>query len=104
MSELHQRAAWRRLSAQILKQRPICQDPFGWHAHTGRYAPATEVHHVEPVENAPERLLDTSNLLALCPECHKALHGAQDALMRMLRDGLDANALAQGIAKGGRGV
>ena len=30
-----------------------------------------EVHHIHKVTDSPERLLDDSNLICLCVECHK---------------------------------
>lgn len=58
---------WRRFSALILTERPTCQDCDR--------KPATDVHHVEKVTDAPDRLLDESNVLALCHECHATRTG-----------------------------
>ena len=33
-----------------------------------------EVHHVEYLENHPERALDIDNLIVLCKECHNKVH------------------------------
>ena len=104
MSEHHQRASWKRLSKQQRIAQPICADPFGWHELTGCYELASEVHHIQDVQNNPEKLLDTENLINVCSTCHKALHGKFDALQTMLDSGVNAEKLAETIAKGGRGV
>ena len=104
MSKHHQRASWKRLSKQQRTAQPICADPFGWHKLTGRYKLASEVHHIENVQEYPEKLLDTKNLINVCSVCHKALHSKFDALQTMLDSGVNAETLAETIAKGGRGV
>ena len=110
MSEEHHNATWHRLSKRILIQRPLCQDPFGWHAKTGSFAPAECVHHIESVKDAPARLYDTSNLLALCSDCHNAIHGKTDALNTIINDGVAVDVVARVVAtrglpdRGGGGV
>lgn len=67
---------WLRLRRAVLEAHPVCQDCLA----AGRLSPATEVHHVRPVEDAPtragkeERMYDPSNLRALCRPCHRAAH------------------------------
>ena len=46
----------------------------------GLYVPAEEVHHVVPIEVAPERALDPSNLMCLCRSCHRLTHGRSEPL------------------------
>lgn len=101
MSEAHQIRAWRTLSARILLQRPICQDPFGYHARQGEVVPATEVHHIKPVETFPELLLDTSNLLSLCPLCHKAIHRKSESVATIAKGGVKPAQIIQVITSGG---
>ena len=36
---------------------------------------AMEVHHVVSASERPDLLCRTGNLLLLCPECHRRLHG-----------------------------
>lgn len=69
-------SAWQRLRAAFLREHPMCAQPRC-------KRPATHVHHVKAVEDAPELRLDPSNLKGLCRECHERLHG------RMLRGGCD---------------
>lgn len=101
MSHEHHNATWHRLSKQVLCQRPICQDPFGYHVKTGRFARATCVHHIESVKVAPTRLFDSDNLLALCQTCHDAIHAKRDALCAMLAAGVDINRVARVVATRG---
>jgi len=40
----------------------------------GRLTPATEVHHIEHLEDNPSRAYDLSNLISLCHQCHNKQH------------------------------
>ena len=99
MSEQHQHSYWRRTSRLTLLSRPICEDPFGVHALTGSYAPSQVVHHIHHVADRPDLVTDPSNLLALCPDCHAALHGATDAVSGLLKAGVSAKRIAATIAR-----
>ena len=67
---------WRRLRQHVLSRHPMCQRCEA----EGRITPATEVHHVRPVEDAPtaaERarlMFDVHNLRSLCHACHVLTH------------------------------
>ena len=61
------------------KANPLCCNPL--HLHDGQIRPAQQVHHIVPLERAPERAFDWGNLAPLCTECHGAVevmerHGA----------------------------
>lgn len=103
MSEEHHNARWLRLSASVRRERPICQDPFGWHKLSGHFAPSTCVHHVKSVDKRPDLMFDRDNLLALCQTCHDALHGQGEALTIVLRAGVPPNRAAVAVASGGVG-
>lgn len=83
---------WLRLRRNQLSEHPICQRCEA----EGRLTPATEVHHIIPVEDAltfaeKQRLMfDYSNLRSLCHDCHVKTH------MEMGRSG---KAHARRIAK-----
>lgn len=69
-------AKWLRLRRDVLTLHPICQ-----RCETeGRITPATEVHHIRPVEEAftkterVQRMYDPHNVRALCHECHVKTH------------------------------
>lgn len=67
---------WRRLRRMILTAHPLCQAC----SREGRLTPATEVHHVRPVDEVTgyleqeRRMFDPHNLVALCHECHVQAH------------------------------
>ena len=69
-------ARWLRLRRDKLSGFPLCERC----EEEGRYTPATEVHHVIPVEHGltreeKERLMfDYFNLRALCNDCHVKAH------------------------------
>ena len=69
--------AWRRLRASYLREHPLCEDCLKEDCTT----PATEVHHIRPIESAtgrPEDMqnlcFDPMNLRALCHFCHVKEH------------------------------
>lgn len=68
---------WKRLRAAYLSVHPICEAC----EINGRTTPATEVHHVVPIESKAGRLqdmhalaFDPNNLKALCRACHIEAH------------------------------
>lgn len=67
---------WLRLRRDVLTEHPICQRCEA----EGRLTPATEVHHIRPVEEAftkaerAQRMYDIHNLRALCRDCHVRTH------------------------------
>lgn len=67
---------WLRLRRDVLTKHPICQRCEA----EGRLTPATEVHHIRPVEEAftkagkLQRMYDPANLRALCHDCHVKTH------------------------------
>src|SRR5439155_9193905 len=61
------RSAWSRLRAWVLEQEPVCV--------VCRVRPSTAVHHrVRRVDGGTDQ---ASNLIALCHECHRSMHGKQ---------------------------
>lgn len=69
-------ARWLRLRKDTLTAHPLCQRC----GRQGLLTPATEVHHIKPVEEAltraerTRRMYDPHNLLALCHACHVQVH------------------------------
>ena len=69
-------AKWKRLRASILTEHPLCADCLA----SGLYTSATEVHHIEPIEKAIDKVTKAqlcftrSNLVALCWQCHFKRH------------------------------
>jgi 5-methylcytosine-specific restriction enzyme A len=68
---------WRKLRSLKLDANPICE-------HC-KARPATEVDHVTPLSEAPDRRYDWDNLSSLCHDCHsektkqEAQHGKNRA-------------------------
>lgn len=62
---------WRMRSKAYLAEHPICADPEGEHAASGRVTLATEVHHI--VDKANGGTDDDDNLQALCKPCHSRI-------------------------------
>lgn len=67
---------WLRLRRDILSSHPLCERCES----EGYVTPATEVHHITPVEygiNLMEKqrlMFDPHNLQALCRSCHVLTH------------------------------
>lgn len=61
--------AWRRIRQQALhRDHYLCQECL----KKKKVTPATEVHHIVPLESAPSLGLELSNLQSLCWYCHEA--------------------------------
>jgi len=67
---------WLQLRRNTITKHPLCEQCIA----DGYITPATEVHHITPVECAvtyreKTRLMyDPSNLRALCHKCHVKVH------------------------------
>lgn len=61
---------WKKVRELVLAQSPLCADIWGWHAAAGRVEVATQVDHITPLVEAPERAYDLAGLQALCTRCH----------------------------------
>lgn len=68
--------AWRSTRSAALESQPFCVDC----AKRGILTPATDVHHIKPVESIkdPETMVrmtyDQRNLACLCHHCHVERH------------------------------
>jgi 5-methylcytosine-specific restriction protein A len=60
-------SAWKKIRTRYIKANPLCEECLGH----GRYAPATEVHHIIPLSEGGTH--DEGNLAALCHACHSAI-------------------------------
>lgn len=64
----YQGVAWRRVRIQALERSHyLCQNCL----RENRITPATEVHHILPLEEHPELALVLDNLEPLCWRCHE---------------------------------
>ena len=69
-------ARWQNLRARYKAQHPVCEEC----EKNGKTSLANVVHHVVPIEDARDVTMmemlayDWNNLMALCDECHEAIH------------------------------
>lgn len=69
-------AAWQRARAAALtRDNHLCQ-PCLRRKHL---TPATTVHHIKSLEEAPELALDLDNLESICESCHNKEHPEKGA-------------------------
>lgn len=65
---------WRKLRNTFLREHAVCADCIS----KGRVTPAQDVHHIKsPFKNGEinyNLLLDYTNLVSLCKECHAERH------------------------------
>lgn len=67
---------WVELRAKKVTSNPLCEKCLLNDITT----PTDEVHHIRPVESAPDRktmellCFDYNNLQSLCSKCHKTVH------------------------------
>lgn len=62
-------ADWARVSKMVRTEQPLCVACKA----QGRITAATEVHHIIPLQAAPERRLERDNLVSVCRACHEEL-------------------------------
>lgn len=73
---LIQSRRWRLLRNSHLSAHPLCERCL----ELDRLRSATEVHHIDPIENGhgvaekTRRAFDPTNLKSLCHECHVQVH------------------------------
>lgn len=69
-------ARWKRLRLKKLQAQPLCECCKG----KDKITPATEVHHVTPVESVTTieqmeiLMFDYNNLMSVCSKCHNEIH------------------------------
>ena len=71
-------SSWRKLRDTYLKEHAVCQKCIS----KGKITPATSAHHIKsPFQNGTinwDLLLDYTNLMAVCHECHAQIHNEQN--------------------------
>ena len=71
-------ARWRKLRMVKLIAQPLCE--CGECKANGKITPATEVHHITPVESVTTieqmevLMFDINNLMSVSHECHARIH------------------------------
>ena len=76
---------WRVASERYRRREPLCQVCL----HHGRTTPATEVHHIQKIRDAPELRLKTSNMLSVCEDCHAVVEQDKGLARRAKRATVD---------------
>ena len=67
--KLYNSARWKSCRNAYLKRHPLCE----MCERDGLVTPATEVHHIKPIEEGGAEL-DHANLMSLCHSCHMQIH------------------------------
>lgn len=97
---------WVKLRRHQLSLHPLCE----MCEREGRLTPATEVHHITPVEDMPEDrqmalMFDPHNLMSLCHRHHVEVHiemgkgGNKERTRRVTEKGLQMFAEKYGIER-----
>lgn len=63
-------ARWRKVRLLVLRDSPLCADPWGDHRAAGRVEVATDVDHIVSRQRAPDLAYTPANLQPLCHSCH----------------------------------
>lgn len=63
--EIRSSGRWNRLRRVKLNMHPLCQHP-----DCSPRQPATQVHHIQPVESYPQLAYNLDNLASICVACH----------------------------------
>ena len=80
--DFYQGKRWKLLRQRILRRdKYMCQNCRRY----GRQREATEVHHIEHLEDNPARAYDPKNLISLCHSCHNAQHPEKAEAMNRCR-------------------
>ena len=66
---------WQKLRNAYITYNPLCEDCLG--KKKKKVKEATEVHHLQSIDEAPHLRLDASNLISLCGACHRKRHGKE---------------------------
>lgn len=90
---LIQSTRWRKLRAAYIAAHPLCARCLA----CGRTTPASEIHHIAPLEsychdleNMRALCFDERNLMSVCRACHGAIHaelGERSAAAQVRRCG-----------------
>lgn len=75
-TKIRSTARWQRLRLSFLRAHPLCEDPIGLHGEDTPI-PATQVHHIVGINEAPERAYQWANLAGLCRTCHNKIEARE---------------------------
>ena len=66
-------ARYQKFRRWVRRRSPLCADPFGRHQEDGGPVRGEDLHHIVPVNVAPEKLCEESNARMLCRWCHSRI-------------------------------
>lgn len=76
-AKAYNNSTWRKMRDTYLKEHAVCQDCIS----KGKITPATDIHHIKsPFKDGEinySLLLDYTNLVSLCKECHGNRHATE---------------------------
>ena len=76
-AKAYNNSSWKKLRETYLKEHAVCQDCIS----KGKITPATDIHHIKsPFKDGEinySLLLDYTNLVSLCKECHGNRHATE---------------------------
>lgn len=76
-AKAYNNSTWRKMRDTYLKEHAVCQDCIS----KGKITPATDIHHIKsPFKDGEinySLLLDYTNLVSLCKECHGQRHATE---------------------------
>ena len=78
---------WKRFRHSVLMRTPFC-------AACG--AVANDLHHIEHMVDAPDRIFDLANVTPLCRDCHLATHAKERGWAERREFQVFANAMLKG--------
>lgn len=58
---------WKTIRDLYISKHPLCENCL----KAGRYVPAEEVHHIQPLDSGGSN--DDENLMSLCKSCHSSI-------------------------------
>ena len=62
---------WKMLRQRVVREQPLCADPYGWHAEDGRLVLSVHADHKIPLRVDGGLAYTRSNLQGLCAWCHR---------------------------------
>lgn len=62
---------WKKKREVVMRRdKYLCRECLRYGKRTAAYL----IHHIHPLEEYPEKRLDTNNLICLCNKCHETMH------------------------------
>lgn len=69
--KIYEGVRWKKIRERVLREQPLCADPYGWHAEDGRLVMSIQVDHKVPLRIDRGLAYVRGNLQGLCARCHR---------------------------------